>query len=158
MTLDPIETGTCQMSTCAALADVPGDAPVSRRVGNARPNSLCAYSYRDVAATDRTHDVPGADRNSKHPAVAVDAAGNILIAWAAGTGWQKGGSVAWQVFDRQLKPITGETAARRPSRLEWSRRVRVAGRRICRALLTQFSLVRRGARGEQTLDARGAPE
>lgn len=35
----------------------------------------------------------------KHPVVAANNAGEILLAWTEGTGWQKGGSVAWQLFD-----------------------------------------------------------
>ena len=37
--------------------------------------------------------------------LAVDEGGHILLAWAEGTGWQKGGSLAWQVFDEGLKPL-----------------------------------------------------
>jgi hypothetical protein len=108
-TLDPAETGTCQMSTYA-LADVPADVPADHQflaawetLGRVR---FGMYSYRDLAKA-HPHDVPGAERDSKHPTIAVDKGGNILIAWAVGTGWQKGGSVAWQMFDKQLTPIAG---------------------------------------------------
>ncbi len=40
----------------------------------------------------------------KYPSVAVDAAGNVLVAWAEGAGWQKGGDLVWQVFDAAGKP------------------------------------------------------
>jgi hypothetical protein len=103
-TLDPSETGTCQMSTYA-LADVPAGHQVLAAWETLGRIRFGVYSYRNVTTTDHPHDVPGAERNSKHPAVAVDKAGNILIAWAVGTGWQKGGSVAWQMFDKQLEPI-----------------------------------------------------
>jgi hypothetical protein len=45
--------------------------------------------------------------NRKHPAVAGNARSETLLVWAEGTGWKKGGSLAWQVFDREGKP-TGE--------------------------------------------------
>lgn len=35
----------------------------------------------------------------KHPAAAANQNGDVLLAWTEGTSWQKGGSVAWQVFD-----------------------------------------------------------
>jgi hypothetical protein len=47
---------------------------------------------------------PGAARGRKHPAVAVNARGEVLLAWTEGTGWQKGGALAWQVFDRHGRP------------------------------------------------------
>jgi hypothetical protein len=40
----------------------------------------------------------------KHPAVAGNAQGETILVWTEGTGWQKGGSLAWQVFDRAGKP------------------------------------------------------
>ena len=39
----------------------------------------------------------GGDR--KHPAVAVNTKGETLLAWAEGTGWQRGGVLAWRLFD-----------------------------------------------------------
>ncbi|MBI2194694.1 MAG: hypothetical protein HYU36_22165 [Planctomycetes bacterium] len=50
---------------------------------------------------------PGLAARRKHPVVARNAAGETCLAWTEGMGWQKGGAVAWQVFDAQGKP-TGE--------------------------------------------------
>jgi hypothetical protein len=47
---------------------------------------------------------PGSGKR-KHPRLAVNARGETLLAWTEGTGWQKGGSLAWQVFDRDGKPV-----------------------------------------------------
>ena len=35
----------------------------------------------------------------RHPALAVNPRGETLIAWSVGTGWQKGGRVAWTILD-----------------------------------------------------------
>ncbi len=45
---------------------------------------------------------PGPDR--KHPALAVNRDGEVLLAWTEGTGWQRGGGLAWQVYDRDGHP------------------------------------------------------
>jgi hypothetical protein len=47
---------------------------------------------------------PGESRDRKHPALAINARGDMLLAWAEGTGWQKGGALCWQVFDKDGKP------------------------------------------------------
>lgn len=47
---------------------------------------------------------PGAGRERKHPAVAMNAAGETLFVWTEGTGWQKGGSLSWCIFDKDGKP------------------------------------------------------
>lgn len=47
---------------------------------------------------------PGAGGDRQHPAVAGNARGETLLAWTEGTGWQKGGSLAWQLFERSGKP------------------------------------------------------
>jgi hypothetical protein len=37
--------------------------------------------------------------------MAANARGQTILAWTEGMGWQKGGSVSWQVFDENGKPI-----------------------------------------------------
>ena len=40
----------------------------------------------------------------KHPALAANTKGEVLLAWTEGTAWQKGGALAWQVFDKEGRP------------------------------------------------------
>jgi hypothetical protein len=47
---------------------------------------------------------PGKAEGRKHPAVASNAQGDVLLAWDEGTGWERGGSLAWQLFDRSGRP------------------------------------------------------
>ncbi|MGH9630039.1 MAG: hypothetical protein ACRD7E_17115 [Bryobacteraceae bacterium] len=47
---------------------------------------------------------PGAAKGRKHPRVAINEAGEVLIVWTEGTGWQRGGSFAWQLYDRSGQP------------------------------------------------------
>lgn len=48
---------------------------------------------------------PGTATTRKHPAIAANARGDVLLAWTEGTGWNKGGGLAWQRFDRTGKAI-----------------------------------------------------
>ena len=43
----------------------------------------------------------------KHPVAVTNEKGETLFAWTEGTGWNKGGAVAWEVYDKEGK-ITGE--------------------------------------------------
>ena len=52
---------------------------------------------------------PGEGKGRKHPRVAVNQNGEVFLVWTEGTGWQKGGSLAYQVYDRGGKP-TAEKA------------------------------------------------
>jgi hypothetical protein len=48
---------------------------------------------------------PGGTGRRKHPAVAANARGETILVWTEGTGWQRGGSVAWQLFDGAGRPV-----------------------------------------------------
>ena len=44
-------------------------------------------------------------KNSKHPRLAIMPDGDTVMAWTEGTGWARGGSLAWQLFDGTGKPL-----------------------------------------------------
>lgn len=77
-----------------------------------------ASSAATASATVRLEPPQGAPatKNSKgerkHPALATDRSGATLFAWTEGTGWAKGGTLAWQVYDRAGAPsgATGRVA------------------------------------------------
>jgi hypothetical protein len=48
---------------------------------------------------------PGRPAGRKHPRLAAAADGTTLMVWTEGTGWNKGGSLAWQVFDKTGKAL-----------------------------------------------------
>jgi len=56
---------------------------------------------------------PGKGNNRKHPTLAINKEGYVLLAWDEGTGWKKGGDLKWQVYDRSLKPVGGAMGSQR---------------------------------------------
>ncbi len=61
---------------------------------------------------------PGEGKGRKHPRVARNAKGETLLVWTEGTGWQRGGSLAWQVFDAKGNPTVEKGSA--PGIQTWS--------------------------------------
>jgi hypothetical protein len=55
---------------------------------------------------------PGKAGTRKHPALAVNQRGETILVWTEGTGWQRGGTLAWQVFGADGKPTAEK--GRRP--------------------------------------------
>jgi hypothetical protein len=43
---------------------------------------------------------PPGSAKRKHPVAVGNGKGETLFAWTEGTGWAKGGTVAWQLFDK----------------------------------------------------------
>lgn len=60
----------------------------------------------------------GEGKGRKHPRLAVNQSGDVLLAWTEGTGWKKGGSLAYQVYDRTGQPTAD--AGRLPGIATWS--------------------------------------
>lgn len=54
----------------------------------------------------------------KHPVLAANSRGETLLIWTEGTGWKKGGSLAWQLYDAQGKPMSDRGEA--PGIAVWS--------------------------------------
>ena len=49
---------------------------------------------------------PGDANGRKHPTLAINNKGDLLLAWTEGTGWQRGGALGWQLFDALLRPLS----------------------------------------------------
>jgi hypothetical protein len=47
---------------------------------------------------------PGDDPKRKYPALARNSRGETLLAWVEGSGWQRGGTLGWQIFDQAGRP------------------------------------------------------
>jgi hypothetical protein len=102
--VQPWEIGACPMST-VSLVQADQQVLLSWETNNqvyfAEVDSRTASLGDRIAAPG-----PGIDR--KHPAVAVNRAGQILLCWTEGTGWKKGGSLAWQLFNSDTRPLAAD--------------------------------------------------
>jgi hypothetical protein len=58
-----------------------------------------------VAGSPAISRAPGVSRNRKHPAIAANVRGDVLLAWTVGTGWNKGGALAWQRFNTRGEAV-----------------------------------------------------
>ncbi len=76
--------------------------------------------YGEVSATTVPKPIaaPGEGKGRKHPRLAMNARGETILLWTEGTGWQRGGSLAWQLFDRNGIPIGAKGSA--PGSPTWS--------------------------------------
>lgn len=94
------KTSMCPMSS-ASFADV-GSAVVAAWENQGQVE----YARIDPRNGSVSSSVtpPGKSTDRKHPAIAGNAKGETLLVWTEGTGWQKGGALAWQVFDRDSRP------------------------------------------------------
>jgi hypothetical protein len=82
--------GACPMSTFAMAATADGVISAwdtDRRVFVQRGNNPPLA-------------VPAGSAPAKHPVLATNDRGELLAAWLEGTAWARGGSVAWQRYDR----------------------------------------------------------
>jgi hypothetical protein len=83
-------------------------------VSQAEADVLIAWQTQDqvyYATVSRgTHKLsnavaaPGPGNDRKFPAAVSNSRAEVLLAWTEGTAWKRGGSLAWQVFDKQGRP------------------------------------------------------
>jgi hypothetical protein len=88
------EIGGCPMSTSsltAAQGRVLAAWETNKQVFFGDVTQAGASMVTPVAA-------PGSGKDRKHPSVAINAAGETLMAWTDGTGWKRGGTLNWALF------------------------------------------------------------
>jgi hypothetical protein len=92
--LSPWETSSCPMSSMAFAEGPSGVIAAWETAGEVR----FAHVSADAPSASPAIGPAGDARNRKHPRLAVNGAGQILLLWTEGTAWARGGSIAWQVF------------------------------------------------------------
>jgi hypothetical protein len=93
-------SSTCPMSSAflsAGRHDVLAAWETAAQVLYTRVDSKTGRAGESVA--------PAGKGERKHPVVVQNERGHVLLVWAEGTGWEKGGSLAWQVFDELGQPL-----------------------------------------------------
>jgi len=92
--------GSCPMSSMSLIEGPNGMVGAWETEGS-------IYFGRLGTSTAQPLQGPGRSGQCKHPSLAFNESGEMVLAWTEGTGWQRGGALAWQVYDAQGQP-TGE--------------------------------------------------
>jgi hypothetical protein len=92
---------TCPMSTASVL-----DTPAGPLAAWETREQVFFARLAPDRAPERLIEAPGSEPKRKHPVVAANGRGEVLLAWTEGAGWEQGGAVAWQVYDRHGRPTS----------------------------------------------------
>lgn len=94
-TLHPWNVNRCPMSSAALLP-----SPAGIRAAWETDGKIFSALLSAPAAPPAEISAGQA----KHPALAMNGRGETLIAWVVGTGWNRGGELAWTILDAAGKP------------------------------------------------------
>ncbi len=108
----PWEINACPMSSMS-FSEHPGTTLAAWETGG-----QVLFGKVSGTAVPKPIAAPGEGKGRKHPRVATNARGATILVWTEGTGWQRGGSLAWQVFDRNGNPLGEKGSA--PGIPTWS--------------------------------------
>lgn len=102
----PWKVNTCPMSS----AFLGSNAGATLAAWETSGQIYWARLDAEAAALGEPMAAPGTAKR-KHPVLAVNHRGETLLVWTEGTGWNRGGAVAWQLFDRDNHPLTEQGRA-----------------------------------------------
>ncbi|MHB8522456.1 MAG: sialidase family protein [Limisphaerales bacterium] len=97
--LDQWRASTCPMSS-VSLAGKPGGVLAAWE----RADQVYFSTIAAGAVNGSVPQAPAGTGPRKHPVAVGNATGETLVVWTEGTGWERGGSLAWQLFDPQGRP------------------------------------------------------
>jgi hypothetical protein len=99
---DPWKVGGCPMSS-AALAQSRGTVLAAwETAGQVRFAKIADGKVSPITP-------PGTTERRKHPYAISNKRNETLFVWTDGTGWERGGALVWQVFDKDGKPVGEQT-------------------------------------------------
>jgi hypothetical protein len=110
----PWNVGACPMSSMAFTESTEGTVAAWETDGQV----YCTRLDPSAGKPSSLLAAPGGAKGRKHPTVAGNTAGETILVWTEGMGWNRGGALAWQVFDKAGKPI--EERGRRSGVPAWS--------------------------------------
>jgi hypothetical protein len=92
--------GACPMSSAAIADGYRGVLAAWETDGQIRFTRLNPQTGQAIRAVS-----PPGSGGRKHPAVAENKRGEVLLVWTEGTGWERGGAAVWQLFDPSGQPL-----------------------------------------------------
>ncbi|HQR41294.1 MAG TPA: sialidase family protein [Gemmatales bacterium] len=99
--LDRWKINSCPMSTYALAMGPKGVVAAWDTKGQIYFTTLTGGLVKQPKLTA----APGTPNGRKHPAIAINSSGTMLLAWTEGTGWQRGGALAWQLYNANGQTI-----------------------------------------------------
>ncbi|HEX6886128.1 MAG TPA: hypothetical protein VF530_22330 [Planctomycetota bacterium] len=103
--LDRWKSPACVMSTYATAASPRGTLVALESQGAVR------FTLPGEGAPPACTTAPGDSPARKHPVIACNAAGTVLLAWLSGSDSARGGVLEWQLFDAERRPLAGSTGS-----------------------------------------------
>jgi len=97
--IDPWNINSCPMSSYS-LSQGDGEIIAAWETNG---QTLLARIDTDNNSPKAKIEAAGPSNKKKHPVAISNAKGETLFFWAEGTGWKKGGGLAWEILDRQNK-------------------------------------------------------
>ncbi|HET6569088.1 MAG TPA: sialidase family protein [Rhodothermales bacterium] len=100
-TVQPWKLNACPMSSASIAEDARGTVLAWQR------KEQVYYTHVQPGTTEMgtPQPAPGTPGERKHPVLVGGRDGKLLFAWTEGTGWSRGGSLHWQEYDREGKPV-----------------------------------------------------
>jgi hypothetical protein len=105
--MHPWRINACPMSSSAVAQGPNGVTAAWETAGQVFFERVAASNVRGGAP----HAAPGNSRTRKHPVLAFNSRGDLMLAWLEGTAWARGGSVALQVYDSAGKATSERGSA-----------------------------------------------
>jgi hypothetical protein len=99
--LDKWKLNACPMSSAALADGAKGLLAAWETQGQVYFASFDPKRPQSLAPIPAT----GTAGKRRHPALTANLRGETMLLWTEGTGWKKGGSLAWQLYDPTGKPV-----------------------------------------------------